>query len=173
MSKRLSIAAYIMLFVLLASCAAKPGSDIPYDCMKDNDTGLLYALGDNKTKFDDAYGECVFDERLDSYTYLDGILAVLFDDNDNACYILAGASSNRFSFHGFDFSMGVGDISGLVVHFETSGYITYEKYFNDNGKECLPDVAFITVGLGVIKASPGGGSVDEIIYYSIRLAEEG
>ena len=76
----------IFAFLLLAciGLTALSGcgtSKIPFNGMLDTDTDKVYQLGDSKEKFDDAFGTSKFDETSNEYSYISGILTVVFDEN--------------------------------------------------------------------------------------------
>ena len=136
---------YLLFVVFLLSGCGGNESAVPFNGMLDSDSGKVYKLGDSKSVFDDAFGQSVFNEKRNEYSYLSEILTVTFDENDCAVCIKSSGKSNRFEFYGFDFEKPLKDIEGRYERFdEAVGYVFYSKYFDESGKSCsYGDAAYI------------------------------
>ena len=169
----------IFAFLLLAciGLTALSGcgtSKIPFNGMLDTDTDKVYQLGDSKEKFDDAFGTSKFDETSNEYSYLSGILTVVFDENECASEIESSGKSNRFEFCNFSFDNPIKEIEGRYEKFdEATGYIFYTIYYDEKGNTCsLYDSKYSAQlmvrdgDLDVIDLQDG-----EYVHYTIRIED--
>jgi hypothetical protein len=132
----------LALFVGMAACSSTANDGkaklLPIN-MLDNDTGKIYSLGEEKAKFDSAFGYMGIEEDGDDAEYLSGVLTVTYSD-DKAIQIEVDGSTDRFSFYNFNFAMDIKQIEGRYEKSDiATGYIFYNRYYDNKGS----DVPFI------------------------------
>ena len=127
----------VFLASVCSGCGSRPAKLGPGD-MLDTDTGKIYSLGDERAIFDEAFGYMGIKEKADDNNvvdYLGGVLRVTFDDG-KAVELRADGPSTRFEFYQFTFSTEISDIEGRYNKDDyPAGYIFYNRYYDENGKD--------------------------------------
>ena len=132
--------ALICLFTLLLTGCGNAKS-LDFKSVLDTETGNAFSLGDNKSKFDKALGDGVYDEQYKWYYYVNELMTVSFTE-DHATMISVRASTNRFEFKDMSITMKQADIEGrFVLDYTGYGYSWYCKYYDTNGKTATEDTA--------------------------------
>lgn len=143
MKKTIMFLSLLIVVVMMAACGG-----VDFKSVYDTSTKTMLALGDEKAKFDKALGEgVVLDvDAYDWYSYLDGRIAITFED-DIATYISVGGDDERFAFDGFRFDMSIQQLveSGYEVDEEYLGSVFYARYLDNQGQDVAREDAVYRV----------------------------